>query len=90
MPAAAYIVVDKISYLRARAWPNGCIGRVRARAKVSCIQLTWLICQHIVLSGYDATCPLDAEMDLTISYKYDCPNQRPILRARAPSFLSKN
>ena len=31
-------MVYKIPYRRARAWPSGCIGRVRARAKVSCIQ----------------------------------------------------
>ena len=36
-------VVYKIPYRRARAWPSGCIGqvplgRVRARAKESCIQ----------------------------------------------------
>ena len=30
--------VYKIPYRRARAWPSGCIGRVRERAKVSCIQ----------------------------------------------------
>ena len=29
--------VYKIPYRRARAWPSGCISRVRARAKVSCI-----------------------------------------------------
>ena len=37
-----HIFVYKIPYRRARAWPSGCIvqplGRVRARAKVSCIQ----------------------------------------------------
>ena len=26
--------------LSSRAWPIGCIGRVRARAKASCIQLS--------------------------------------------------
>ena len=35
-------VVYKTPYRRARAWPSGCIvqplGRVRARAKESCIQ----------------------------------------------------
>ena len=31
-------LVYKIPYRRARAWPGGCIGRVRARAKVSCVQ----------------------------------------------------
>ena len=33
-----YRLVYKIPYRRARAWPSGCIGRVRARAKKSCIQ----------------------------------------------------
>ena len=32
------LVVYKIPYRRVRAWPGGCIGRVRARAKESCIQ----------------------------------------------------
>ena len=30
--------VYKIPYRRALAWPSGCIGQVRARAKESCIQ----------------------------------------------------
>ena len=36
----SYCIVYKIPYRRARAWPSGCIGRVRARAKESCIQVT--------------------------------------------------
>ena len=32
------LIVYKIPYRRARAWPSGCIGRVRARLKESCIQ----------------------------------------------------
>ena len=38
-----HFVVYKIPYRRARAWPSGCIGRVRARAKESCIQSILLL-----------------------------------------------
>ena len=44
------LLVYKIPYRRARAWPTGCIvqplGRVRARAKVSCIQVACVLSPH--------------------------------------------
>ena len=49
------IFVYKITYRRARAWPSGCfvlpLGRVRARAKESCIQLLFTSCHHNRLSS---------------------------------------
>ena len=58
-------VVYKIPYRRARAWP---LGRVRARAKVSCIQRSMLtggrgkICQNLA----DVICERSLNFSLTI------------------------
>ena len=38
-------VVYKIPYRLASAWPSGCICRVRARAKESCIQGEGVVCE---------------------------------------------
>ena len=42
--------VYKMPYRRAHAWPSGCILRVRARAKVSCIQSSMLVEPQYVYS----------------------------------------